>query len=316
MRAFITGSTGFIGTNLTEKLLQEGWQIRALVRDKLKFRLPEHKNLELIEGDLADQASLDKGVNNVDIVFNLAAGLPYHNFSKEQYTQANVEGVKNLLKASKKGKIKRLVHISTVGIYGPTSTKPVNEQSKLNAKGLYPETKLKGEQLVKESGLPFTIIRPTIGYGPQDTRPGFLDLFRLIKKRLFFLVGDGSNYFHTIYVENLIDALILSATKREAEGEGFIIGDEICPTMRELVLTIAKVEGVSLNPLFIPKSLAYFLAIFPGTPLTDQRVTFITENRRYSIDKSKKILGYKPKYNLSEGIKKTYDWYTENGYLR
>lgn len=315
MRVFITGSTGFIGTNLTERLLQDKWQVRALVRDRIKLRLPGHKNLEVLEGDLSDLTVLSRGAKGVDIVFNLAAGLPYHDLPKDKYIQANIDGVKNILRACDKGGVKRLVHVSTVGIYGPKDS-IVDEQSKVNAKGVYPKTKLAGEQLIKKNGLPYTIIRPTIGYGPYDIRPGFLDLFRFIKKRLFFLVGDGSNFFHTIYVENLVDALILAATKNEAEGEDFIIGDGDCPTMKELALTIAKIEEVTLNPFYIPKSLAYFLGYLPGIPLTDQRVTFITENRRYSITKAKKILGYQPKYNLSAGIKKTYDWYRKNGYLR
>ncbi len=319
MKAFITGATGFIGTNLIHRLLKDGWQVKALVRDEKKFRLPEHKNLKLIKGSLTDQVSLDEGSKGVDIVFNLAAGLPYHQLSEEKYIQANVTGVENLLKAAYDARVDRLVHISTVGIYGSSGSDVINEQSKVNTRDIYSETKYKGEQTVrdfaKKTGLQFVIIRPTIGYGPYDIRPGFLDLFKFIKKRLFFLVGEGNNFFHTIYVENLVDAFILAATKKEAKDEDFIIGDEVCPTMRELAQTIAKVERVSLNPFYLPRWFAFFLARLPGVPLTNQRVTFITENRRYSTEKAKKILGYKPRYNLEEGIKKTYDWYIEKGYL-
>ncbi len=319
MKAFVTGATGFIGTNLTERLLKDNWQVKVLIRDEKKLRLPEHKNLKLIKGSLTDQESLDKGSVGVDVVFNLAAGLPYHQLPQEKYIQANVTGVENLLKSSDKAKINRLVHVSTVGIYGSSFTGVIDEQSKINATDIYTETKYKGEQYIrdfaKKTGLKFVIIRPTIGYGPYDTRPGFLDLFKFIKKRLFFLVGKGDNFFHTIYVENLIDALVLAATKKEAIGEDFIIGDEICPTMKELAKTIAKCEGVSLNPFYLPRWFAFFLAKLPKVPLTSQRVTFITENRKYSIQKAKKVLGYKPSCNLEEGIRRTYDWYRERGYL-
>lgn len=319
MKAFVTGATGFIGTNLIHRLLKDGWQVKALVRDERKFRLPNHQNLELIKGNLTDQVGLNQGSKEVDVVFNLAAVLPYHRLSEGKYIQANVTGVENLLKAAFEAGVDRLVHVSTVGIYGPSAADTIDEQSKVSIKDVYSETKYKGELLIRsfaeKTGLQFVIIRPTIAYGPYDTRPGFLDLFRFIKKRLFFLVGDGGNFFHTIYVENLVDALLLAATKKQTINEDFIIGDEDCPSMKDIAQTIAEVEDVSLNPFYLPKWFALLLAKIPGIPLTNQRVNFITENRRYSIKKAKKILNYKPRYNLSEGIKKTYDWYLKKGYL-
>ena len=325
MRVLVTGATGFIGSNLVNRLIDQGYEVSVLVRSK-RNKILSHKVTQ-IRGDLTISSSLKKIAKNKDIIFHLAAGLPHHHLSDEQYWAVNVKGLVNLLENCVGENIKRFVHISTVGIYGPTSQKGVNESSKLKLTDTYSITKFKAEEtarrFLKEKGLPITIIRPTIGYGPGDTRPGFISLFKLIKKKLFIPIGSGKNFFHTIYVDNLVDALILAATKKEAIGEDFIIGDEPCPTMGQIIREIALVQNTSIPPFYIPDNVARFLGKFFDlsgalglpAPLNSRRVKFMIENKRFSIDKAKKILGYKPKVSLKEGIGRTYRWYRDNGYI-
>lgn len=327
MQVLVTGATGFIGSNLVESLLKKGCQIYVLVRHKINYPFLKHKNVKIIFGDLLSLDHIKSKLRPVDIVFHLAGSLPHHHLPEKIYWDTNVKGVKNLLEVYKRSNLKRFVYVSTTGIYGSTPKIGTDENSSLHLDSVYAKTKAMGEHLVysayKKNKLPIVIIRPTIAYGPGDKRPGFSNLFPLIKKKLFIPVGNGHNFFHTIYVENLIDALMLAVSKQEAIGEDFIIGDDPCPTMKEIVETIATVEGSKVWPFYIPKSIALGIGKFFdvaqkfGVPaiLNTQRVKFITENKRFDVSKAKKILGYKAKVNLREGIEKTYQWYQKNKYL-
>jgi len=313
MNALVTGATGFVGGALVDRLLRQKWHVAALARRGSKHTSLKRKGVKIIFGDLADLASVKKAVKGVDIVFNSAAALPYHNLPDQDYWEVNVTGVANVIDAAKTSGVKRVVHISTVGIYGRTQD-------------VYSRTKLEGEKIVAKfmkDGFSAVIIRPTIAYGPGDTRPGFLNLFTLIKKGMFIPVGRGDNFFHTIFIENLVDALWLIASKKESLGEDFIIGDDPCPTMREIIGIIAEVQGRRIPNFYLPKPIAYSVGLIFDlfkhlglpAPLTTRRVNFITENKKFKIDKAKRVLGYKPKVGLEEGMQKTFNWYKDRGYL-
>lgn len=324
MIAFITGATGFIGSNLIEALKKDHWQIRILVRKKT---IQVANDVEVIYGELADKGAVLRGVNGVDVVFNLAAILPHQKKSKDEYFSVNVTGVKNIIDACLKNKVRRLVHVSTVGIYGSSGIKVINEKSERKLLDYYSQSKAKAEDLIfsyiKKYKLKATIIRPTIAFGPHDKRPGFSSLFKLVHKRMFIPVGDGKNYLHTVYVKNLVDALILAAVSKKALGKDFIIGDDPCPTIGEIIKEIYEAEGLKAPKVYLPIFFAIVAAkIFDLTsslglpaPLNSKRLAFITENRRYSIEKAKRILGFKPQVSLSEAIKQTQHWYKQNGYL-
>lgn len=323
MIAFVTGATGFIGSNLVEALKKDYWSIRILVKGKV-VRI---KGVEVIYGDITDRDIILHGVNGADIVFNLAAILPHQRKTKDEYFNVNVGGVKNIIEACLKYKVKNLVHVSTVGIYGSTGSEIVNERSPRKLSDYYSQSKAKAEDLIshyiKRHKLRATIIRPTIAFGPHDKRPGFSGLFKLVHKRMFIPVGDGKNYLHTIYVKNLVDALILAATQKSSLGEDFIIGDDFCPTIGEITNEIYRAEGLNPPKIYLPMFFARVIAkVFDITtklglpaPLNSKRLAFITENRRYDIDKAKKVLGFNSKVGLSEAIKQTHKWYSQNGYL-
>ena len=322
MKTLVTGGTGFIGSNLVKQLLKKRWKVRLLTRKSISI-----KNVDCFVGDIMDKKAVEKAVKDVEVIFNLAGVLPFHLMPDKNYFDVNVQGVKNLLEACRGKQIKRFVHVSTVGIYGSSGSRIIDENSKLNLDSVYAKSKAKGEKLVtdysKKYNLPFVIIRPTIGYGPFDTRPGFLNLFKIAQKGWLIPIGKGENFFHTVFVENLVDALILAAIKKEALGQDFIIGDNPCPRMLDILKKIARIESFKLPPFYLPILLVNLFAKFGDFllmlglkfPLYSTRVKFLTENRRYSIEKAKKILNFHPRVNLDEGLTRTYIWYKKNGYL-
>lgn len=328
MNILVTGATGFIGSNLVKRLITQKHKVKVLVRNNSNLnKIEKIKQVERVLGDLTDYNSLLKAMKGIDVVFNLAAALPYHKLSDDQYWSINADGVKNVVKACLKANVGRLVHVSTVGVYGQTSPEGVDESAQLVLTDAYSKSKAAGDKnifdAIKKQNLQATIIRPTIAYGPGDTRPGFSNLFPLMKKGLFIPVGNGENYFHTTYIENLIDALLIASSHKKALGQDFIIGDDPCPKMKEIINTIAKVEGVNLPGFYIPTNMAEILAklfeigqmIGLPAPLTTQRVKFITQNRKYNINKAQNLLGYQPKIDLKEGVSQTYLWYKEHGYI-
>lgn len=327
MRVFITGATGFIGSTLTRRLVRLGWKVNVLVRNKKKLgRLSGVKGIKIYQGDLGNAKILLEGARGSEIIFNCAAALPYHNLSIKDYKKTNVKGLENILKTVRSIKA-RLVHLSTVGIYGSAQFGEVDENSNINPRDVYAVTKVEGEKLIREYEKKYkieaVIIRPTIAYGPSDTRPGFLNLFKLIKSGLFIPVGNGENYFHTVYVENLIDALVLVAKNKKVIGEDFIIGDDPCPKMREIYKSQYALSGRKFPKIYLPVVVASVIGRFfdlvsaLGFPniLGTKRVKFLTENKRYKIDKAKRMLKYNPKVGLKEGLEITYHWYSQNGYL-
>ncbi|MEK7526567.1 MAG: SDR family NAD(P)-dependent oxidoreductase [Patescibacteria group bacterium] len=309
----VTGATGFIGSNLVDRLVAADIKVKALVRDANNIGKLNRKKVEIVEGDLTNYDSLDPVLDKVDVIFNLAAGLPHHHLSGEQYKKTNIIGLENLIKKAIEKKVGKVIHVSTVGVYG-TNANNVDESFKPKPSDVYSRSKLAGERVVQKykNKIAVVIVRPTIAYGPGDTRPGFLNLFKLIKKGMFVPVGRGSNYFHTIYIDNLIDGLLLVATNKQAIGQDFIIGDDPCPTMKEILSLMYILLGKKMPRVYIPKSLVVF-----GIPvvLNKRRVNFLTADKKYKIDKAKRILGYNPKVDLTAGLQATLKWYIKKGLI-
>lgn len=304
----VTGASGFIGRNLVNALLEEKAIVYVLLRKKKEKNLFKNKKIKVCFADLTDAKSLNKIPSKIDIVFNLAGGLPYHNLNDDAYFKINSQGVKNLMSSLQKKKIKRIIHVSTVGVYGEPA-RNVTEKSKFNPQGPYAISKLEGEKKIKEyskKGIVYTIIRPTIAYGPYDNkRPVVLSLIKMLQKKMFVIPSDGRNKFHTVYVDNLIQGLILAATNKKAENEDFIIGDQEIPTFKELVNSIKLALNDNFPTLSIPKQVAYIIL----GPFIKEKLNFITQEKSYKIDKAKKYLGYNPKINIVEGIRLTVEWY-------
>lgn len=312
-KVLVVGASGFIGRNLTQKLLKEGARVSVLIRKNKDKNLFGNRKINYCLGDLLYYKSLLKATKGIEIVFNTSGALPYHKLSDVGYKQVNVYGVRNLMKAATKNKVKRVVHISTVGIYG-NNVNNIDETTEPNPTDAYSKSKLSGERIVKKyqsKNLSTVIIRPTIAYGPYDTRPVILTLFKLVKNKFFIMIGDGKNYFHTVYVGNLVDAILLCAQKEDADGEDFIIGDDPCPKFVDLCNAIAKSMNKKISKFYIPRTLVFL--VFGN--FISRKLNFIMEQKRYRIDKAKKILGYKPKVDLKNGIKITYGWYKDNNLI-
>lgn len=324
MKFLVTGATGFVGGHLVRRLVNDGHYVKALVRRGRDTGGLDSK-VEIIYGDIRDLVSLDEATRGIDIVYHTAAIVREAGVPDSFFYEVNVKGTENLLKASLMNGVKRFVHISTCGVHGDVQNPPATEESPFNPEDIYQKTKIESERLAMDfwrMGLPVVIIRPAGIYGPGDTR--LLKLFKLIKERKFFMVGDGKTLFHLVYIDDLIDALILAVKVPEAVGEAFLIAGERYLSLNELTRLIAYFFGVPQRKVRLPvlpiRLLAMameftFKPLRAEPPLFRRRVDFFTKNRAFDISKAKRVLGYSPRVDIEEGVRLTVEWYREKGLL-
>lgn len=325
-KVLVTGGMGFLGSSIVKRLKEVGEEVRIFANQSSKDKYGIIEQEEIVWGDVRDPASVEEAVKDMDSVIHLVSNFRRVGSDKKEAYSINVEGTDNVLNASLKYGINRLVHCSTIGVHGHVKEIPSNEESPYNPGDLYQETKLTAEKRVwefhRKTGLPITVVRPISAIGPGDVR--MLKLFRGIKKGVFFIIGKGEALFQPSYIDDIVDGFILCLNHEKAVGEVFIIGGEEYVTLNELVGTIASELNVPSPKIRLPLPPLLFLAsvcekvcapfgIEP--PLHRRRMSFFQNSRAFSLKKARAVLDYEPKYSLREGIRKTIAWYSENGWL-
>lgn len=317
MRILVTGGTGFIGRHLIESLNKEEHEITIYAIDPIQI-----ENVNIIIGDIRDETNLKETFEKVrpELVFHLAAIVSY-SAPKELMYSVNVEGTKNVVDKCLKYESK-MVFTSSVSVIGRFEG-IANEDTPCKPFTTYGKTKLEAEKIVvkayQENGLPISIIRPAPAYG--EGSPQYRVLIPSIAKGKLPIIGSGETTTHQIYVKNLIDALLLLAYEKKAEGEIFIAADEETITLKELYYFILDYLGIKREIKHVPVFLAKMAALFSEIKarLTGKRpkisrefLETILAHRHYDISKIKN-LGYKPKYTLKEGMSRTIEWCKAEG---
>lgn len=326
MKILVTGGTGFTGHHLSKKLLQDGCQVRLLVRDRSRVTLEPHPLLEIHEGDIRNPLAVDRAVAGVAKIFNLAAMYRTAAAVDQDYRDIHVQGTRHLLEAAVKHRVERVVHCSTVGVHGDVKAPPGTEESPYAPSDIYQRTKLEGELMARDfasrTGLALTVVRPTAIYGPGDTR--LLKLFKLAVMKTTPVIGTGRIYYHMVYIDDLVDGFILASTAEAAIGQVFIIGGEEKMILDDLLSTITRITHrpqakihLPARPFQLAGSLCEKICIPLGIepPIYRRRVDFFTKSRIFDIGKVKRLLGYAPKFGLQEGLRRTAEWYRRQGML-
>jgi nucleoside-diphosphate-sugar epimerase len=319
----VTGGTGFTGQALAKRLAQDGHRVQALAR--AGSELPDLPDIVRIEGGLRDPEAIERLVAGADTVFHIAA-MYRKEGSYEEFLAINYEATRLLLEASRRAGVRRFVYCSTIGVHGSVDNAPADETAAFSPRDFYQETKALAEQYCRDEmargGLEIAIIRPCAIYGPGDTR--MLKMFRMVRRGLFFFVGDGEANFHPVYIDDLVDAFLLCMDKPDAVGEVFIIGGPRYLPLREYVGAAAKALNRKPPWLHLPYEPLYQLArtmeavcspLGLQPPLHRRRLKFFKHNRAFSTAKARQKLGYQPKVDLDEGFRRTVAWYRQTGLL-
>jgi dihydroflavonol-4-reductase len=326
VRALVTGATGFTGGHLARALASAGQQVRALVREPSRAGDLAASGVELAPGDLRDAPAVARALAGVDVVYHVAAIYRQAGIPRDTYRAVNATAVGQLVEAAKTAGARRVVHCSTVGVHGDVEHPPANEDAPLKPGDIYQVTKLEGERIARDTGaragIEVTIARPTGIYGPGDRR--LLKLFRGIARRRFPILGRGEIYYHLTYIDDLVDGLRLCGEHPAAANRTYILAGGEVTTLNELVARIASVAGVPPPRLHLPvwpfwiagaacEVLCAPFGIEP--PIYRRRVDFYTKSRAFDIARARREIGYAPRVALTDGIKRTLDWYREHGWI-
>jgi nucleoside-diphosphate-sugar epimerase len=325
-RVFVTGASGFTGGYLCRSLAKAGYSVRALIRNPSRDCGLSSSGIETIVGDVRNRSSLERAVDGMDKVFHIAAVYRRENVSRKEMFETHVQGTRNLLEASVNAGVQRFIHCSTTGVHGDIKGPPANEESPYAPGDNYQESKTEGERVALEymagGRLSVVVVRPGGIYGPGDLR--FLKLFKAIKAERFAMIGSGEVRNQLVYIDDLIDGILLCATSENAIGNVYILTGSEPATLNQLVHTVAEVLDVRPTRRRIPFTPVYLagllcemickpLGIDP--PLHRRRVKFFSNTRWFDISKARADLGYEPKVDLRTGLARTAKWYQEQGFL-
>jgi nucleoside-diphosphate-sugar epimerase len=306
----VTGAAGFIGSHLVEHLLKCG-----VKRDNMRLfvlkgeplvNLPD-ENFDIVVGDIRNKTDVKKAMKNIDVVYHLAAVTRDNWLS---YTDVNYNGTKVLIDECKRQKIKKIIFFSTIAVYGLPAfvgdRENITEDSLFKVEGEYAQSKYRAENLIKDSGLPYVIIRPTTVYGPRD-RAGIYQLYHAIKNNYFLRIGNGNNSVDYVYVSDLVKGARLAQLSKK-NGE-YILGAQKPIKFIDLVKTVARVLNKKVPSWYIPRGLGLVLAYFTNLlslPLSPNRVRVMTANYYFNSRKAVREINYNPKTSFRTGIKLTY----------
>ncbi len=320
----VTGATGFLGGALVRRLLAEGAQVHALVRSPEKAALLRAARIGVVQGDLSDtdKVNLCQAVEGCAYVFHAAAS--FGNLASQ--TAVNVEGSRALASASAVAGVKRFIFVSTTLYYGYPAGGLIHEDSlPIHHHTPYIQTKQAAEAAIRraaaETGLSFAISRPGMIYGAGSAH-WTRTLFRVARMRPTPFIGDGRGSAFPIHVDDVVDHLIALALHPDAAGEAFNCTPDPSPTWREFIRLYARLAGhdrwLALPyPLF--RAGAALIAPFapPNTLLRDLRaiVPIFRVQTTYSMEKSRRVLGWQPRISLEAGVADCAPWLREIGLL-
>lgn len=315
----VTGATGFIGGRLAERLaLEEGAVVTGTGRDLSKVPFVAAAGVRLVKADLLNHDDMAAALAGQEVVFHIAASLGAMQ-DAERAQRVNVDATRDLVRLAAAAGVRRIVYTSSMTAYGPPhgvmhESLPVDTEQE----EAYGRTKAAGELALlaagTEYGVEVSIIRPGLVYGPRSAS-WTVRMLELVDSGLPVIFGKGDGYATPVYIDNLIDMLLLAALRPEAVGEAFNAVDRSI-TWREWFGYYGKMLGK--KPRRMPMPVAHVLAWATETfklrlPLTRHRLKFYRIKTVYPIDKARALLGYEPRITLDEGMRRSEAWLREVG---
>jgi nucleoside-diphosphate-sugar epimerase len=332
VRVLVTGATGFVGSHLVEALLARGDDVVGLIRSPTKAaRVFTERKPEVVEGDLGNHAALRRAADGADAVFHAAALTSAR--TRAEFFAANVTGTQHVLDAVRDAapRLHRLVYVSSIAAAGPSSRgMPVTEDAEPRPVSDYGASKLAGEQAVRQSGLPWTVVRPPAVYGPRDVE--LRRVFSFARWRVAPVFGDGRQELSLIHVEDLVSALLAALDRGRPEGTYFAAHPEVV-TSAEFVAAVGRavtevLHGRARDPrlvLRIPFGVARAALTINGAVLhalgrstvlsADKIPELLAEAWTCSAAALERDTGWRAAIGTVDGLRSTAAWYRDAGWL-
>lgn len=322
----VTGASGFVGGHVVEALARNGIRPRCLVRRTSRLDYIKDWSPELVFGDIASPASLEKAVEGADGVVH-CAGL-IRALSLADYWRVNADGSSNLYRAclAKNQAVQRIVHISSLTALGPSvAGRPVQEGQERRPVSNYGSSKLAGQRIAEAhmDRLPIVILVPPAVYGPFDR--AFLGLFACVKRGFALAIGREERWASLIYAKDLARAVLACLESEKAAGNAYLLEDGHPHTWREVAAAVGQSMHTSPVRVPIPPRVAKMAgsvigcaARWTGKPAffdRDRLKDFLQPSWTCSSAKICAELGFAPQYTLEQGVAETCRWYTEHNWL-
>jgi len=330
MNIMVTGATGFIGVKLVNELLKEKHSVRILTTSKEKAIKIFGNTVDIFVGNIIDKKSINCCCEDIDIVYHLVAKVGNERPSKENnkaFDLVNVEGLKNIAYEAEKAKVKRFIHISSIAAMGIVKDIVIDERSQCSPYLPYQTSKFKGEQFLnreyKNGKLNSIIVRPTKVYGYGEKSFSFLLFAKFVRKSFFPKIGLKKNMISNIYVDDLINALVL-LTENGKNGETYILTAPNSISQVDIIKIIAKKLHKKVHFFYVPRFLMLFVAsiieissaILSKKPfVTKNNIKSMCNNRVYDISKSCSEINFYPKISMEQGLNKVLDYYIKQDLL-
>ena len=310
-RVLVTGSGGFIGSHLTERLVELGARTVAFVHYRgdgtcgWLDKSVHPGEIEIVRGDICDRSSVAKAMDGVEVVFHLAAliAIPYSYEAPFSYLRTNIEGTVNVLEAARNLKVDRVVHTSTSEVYGTAERVPIDEDHPLQPQSPYAASKVGADQMARayhlSFGLPVVTLRPFNTFGPRQSARAVIPatITQCLRGDRVGL-GNLAPTRDFNYVADTVDGFLLAGASENAVGRTINVGSGREISIRDLVSKIAELVGREIQIVAEDER---------KRPETSEVDRLLADNTL-----AREVLGWKPSVSLEEGLEETIDWIRDN----
>ncbi len=325
MRALVTGASGFIGSNLVDRLLAEGARVKCLVRPHSNLTWLSSQHLTLVPGDFHAPASLAPAVVDVDVVFHVAGAT--RAARRAGYFHGNLEATCNLLQACQEygPEDQKVLFVSSLAAAGPSPGYPLTEDLEPHPVSAYGESKLAAERAVLKFGRtrPAIVIRPPAVYGPRDRAT--LMLFKSVRRGLHVIPGLSAQKVSLVHVHDLVTGILLAMRSEQAPGRVYYIcgeghydwqtvGEYLGRALEQRFGTLRVPWGV-MRLVALGGSLASQFTRRPTLLSLDKLRDIRQSNWLCSNERAKAEIGFQPAIDLLTGLATTSAWYKKMGWL-
>jgi NADH dehydrogenase len=282
MRIFLTGATGFVGGHILQRLLADGHDVVAVVRGRSAIR-PQNDHLHLASGDVVSGAGLDV-MQGCDAVIHLVGIIMEQ--GDATFERVHHEATRNVVAAARRAGVERLVQMSALG-------------ARADGVSGYQTSKWRGEEEVRNSGIPFVILRPSLIFGPGD---GFItQMVDVMRSAPLFrpVVGTGQYRFRPVYIDDVVSCFVSSLINERATNQSIDIGGGEELTLEQMLRQIADCVGVSKAAVHMPWPLMYagavlMQAVLKKPPVTTDQLRMLREGSTCDITRMREIFGIEP----------------------
>ncbi len=306
-KVLVTGAGGFIGSRLTERLVELGAEVRALVHYNSLGAWgwlddsPHKREIEILAGDIADPGCVQRAVEGREVVFHLAAliAIPYSYLAPASYVRVNIEGALNVLEAARRWNIERLVHTSTSEVYGTALRTPINEDHPLQGQSPYSATKIAADKLVesyyRSFDVPAVTVRPFNTYGPrQSARAVVPTIITQALTQPTIRLGNLTATRDLNFVDDTVRGFLCAAVTPQAIGQTINIGSGREIAIGELARLILRMTESQASIESDEQRVR---------PAKSEVERLLADNTR-----AKQLLGWSPTVSLEDGLQRTIAW--------